>query len=360
MHSRLSCQPLQRAPPEIWGEIAENLLCSRGKVARKGHIVRFSRTCRAFHELATPILYRDLRWFAHSGDATDAHDILVLSDVLQRHPHLYNLVRSMRAFGDGSPSRKSPGIKDMLPVDRFTDLRSLDLRDMRVTPEILQAIVSLPFLRELQLFWCSLAPEAGWPTPDSISTSLREVNLAWPKVSSIPETFFSFFPYLHSLVLSVDSTQTSYILHPLIIHDIPATLTSVTVSLETKDAADMFVFVLQKALRLEIVDLLSSSVDAVVVPSDAVPLLHTYRGPPCLAGSFIKGRGVHTVVFSRLSERSGDLEVHMPILEQSSTTITTLSLHSIKDWSNDLTVLIERCAPGLCILRIYYRSCIVR
>jgi hypothetical protein len=354
-------QPLQRVPTELWAGIAKNLLARYGKglgeVILAGDLVPFSGTCRAFHELAMPIMYRNLRWHTRSSDAADARRTRALSNTLGRHQHLYTLVHCIRVFGDGNPLDDTPD-DNVIPLERFTSLRLLHLQGIRLTPQIHCVILSLPILQQLSLVLCSIGTDTELPLPDSVqpSRSLKELELILPMIPSASHTFLEFFKHLRSFMLIAFGTNIAPIFRSIITHNLAGALTSITVAFETEDSAASFIDVLNTAPRLETIRISPSDVRHITVPGGSVPLLHAFKGPPHLVRPFIQGRRLQTVGF--FGNRD-DTVAHMDVLQYSLTSISTLFLENLESWSENLTDLIVRYAPGLCTLDVAFKGPVV-
>ena len=249
--------------------------------------------------------------------------------------------------------RHGESIENPPPLDRFTHLQCLRLHNIKLRPETIRAIHSLPMLRELTLVYCLLDTEAELQLTGFLKSprSLLKLDLILPKVTSDSASvpLLRSFKNLRSLKFITTGRQPAYILRALVTHNLAVSLTSIAVDVNTEEAVTLLLSVLHTSPNIKTIDLCKSNVNEISVPVNIIPLLDTFKGPPHLALPFVKGRRIHTVVFW---ERTNGLEGYLNVLEKSCTSIRTFVAIPRAPWTEAHTWLLIRYAPNLLKLEI--------
>ncbi|KIJ45930.1 hypothetical protein M422DRAFT_46506 [Sphaerobolus stellatus SS14] len=338
---------LDRIPNELWLEIAEKLT-SR---ASRSDILHFGRTSSILHEISNRVLYHSICWSAWPETDESSRRTQQLHTTLNQNPHLLGLIRTIEVLGS---THFDPWYPGLLPLANFAGLQVLFLRGVYFTPHLYSAIARLPSLKSLQLHICHPGAEEHQSQTILPSSSLEklEVLSTSPAGSPSARTYLALFTRIYTFVLGGVSHDS---LRAMMDFNLASTLTRIRVLISDDKACEVFQELLQIATELEEVDIRNSSIKSILISPHTIRKLHTYRGPPGIAGAFLQDRNVRTVslICARSSTTSSrQFSEYLKMLTLSRTQITTLCVDISVTWKPEYTKFIPLYTPALCDLII--------
>lgn len=187
------------------------------------------------------------------------------------------------------------------------------------------------------LLLCHPGEEVNFPSDvrTSRSKSLEKLEIYHPMGTLSSASYLSLFTRLHSFTFAAPAKES---LLSILSLGLVSTLTYLRVIIKDDETATILMQFLRATTELEELDLRNSGIKTIHIDSQILPRLHTYRGPPHIAGPFLRGRAVSTV--SLIWKSAPFAAEYLPSLAETSTPIVNLVIDIQSPWEFEYSELL--------------------